>query len=78
MLFSLKNSGIIGGWFLTAGAANLIILPPETHKRDAGEKPGILLKVPDLDVHVDVSDYDDFKKFQQKRAFVDRDGKIVN
>ena len=76
-LYDLKNSGIIGGWFLTAGACNLIKTPPESARSVSTEKPGILIKVPDLDLFVEASSFETFRKFQRKSVFVDRNGDIV-
>ena len=80
-LSQLKKSGIIGGWFLTAGGCNLIVTPPSLQGSQATKsktnKPGVLLKVPDLDLFVEVSNFDAFRSFQRRAVFVDRNGKIT-
>ena len=81
-LSQLKKNKIIGSWFLTAQAANLMVLPTEEDdallRTGGNEKNGVLIKNPDLDVYVNFQDFKDFESFKAKGVYINKKGEITS
>ena len=66
-LIHLKNAGIIASWFYTPRGNNLVIC--DGARGEDGNK-GIILKCPEIDVFIQAENFDCFKEFYKKGAYV--------
>ena len=77
-LSKLKGDNLIGGWFMTSAACNLIIIPQKINTTDTEQdsRRGVLIKVPELDLFVKVTSFSDFEALKSSNMYVSRAGTI--
>ena len=79
-LNSLKQQKVIGNWFFTPRANQLILLPPENDRQtgEQGErrKDGVKLNNPELDLFIKPERFSEFVKLKNPNAYISMDGQV--